>query len=226
MNDDGGRYGDAARRADRRGRAWGPDRVTRIRAELLGGYRGALRRLERDRRRLPDRSGSLLDTMMEAAELVVDACEPVWFAAGAVEEFRADLRRPAPTADLLGAGSVGFLLFERPITRTTHGAAGRHGTAPVFGVLWWSAYTDGRGVDLEADAPNLLVMHLLSTEISPEFPWPEVWDDSTLSDIGITLVALGGADLPAHAEADDLAPLHELLLSYGAAVREGRIPAA
>ncbi|WP_454166222.1 hypothetical protein [Gordonia iterans] len=220
MNHNGGTDHEAhdtpGRRRSRIGRPWGPDQAETIRAELLAAYRRTLRRLT-VADGIPGAGVSTMRVVVEAAEDAVESSEPVWLSTDQVDGYLAGGSRPVSTGHLVGAGPTGLLLFDKPIAQTLLPGSAQ-GTAPVLGALWWSSYFDGETFDVDADEPNLVTVHELSTQVSPGFPWCDVWDDSTLSDLGFFSVGLGGETVRDEDE-DLLPPLLRLLMCYGAASR-------
>lgn len=194
--------------------------MDRIRSELFDAYR----RIEHTLAGQTDQGEFLTRTMVDAAIGSVDRSAPTWLSAEIVDELIASVGGLVDTEALIGGGQRGFLLFEKPVCSTTLGAAGSLGIAPINGLIWWAADLDGHDFHQDADHPNLVVVHALSTFISTEAPWsPALWSDSTLTDLGMFPLPLGMVKSPPTVADDDLAPAIRLLLGYGAAMQSGRI---
>lgn len=194
--------------------------MDRIRSELCDGYR----RIEATMAGRIEDGEVVTRTMLDAARRSAEEATPTWLCAEVVETLSAQVPSPIETDVLVGAGDRGFLLFEKAVCSTTLGDAGSLGIAPVNGVLWWTADFDGQEFHQDADHPNLIVVHALSTLTSREMPWsPRVWSDSTLTDLGMFPMPLGIEGAPPSGLNNDLAPAVRLLLGYGVAVATSRV---
>ncbi|WP_155821303.1 hypothetical protein [Gordonia hirsuta] len=160
--------------------------------------------------------------ILEGVECAVADRTAVWVPRAAASELRAAAPDSLGGADLVALSETGFLLFDRPICATSLGNGGPLGISPINGVIWWAAAFDGNTFDYCPAEPNVVMVHVLSTTVSPDSPWgPQIWEGSTLSDIGVFLLPVGGhlAGPPASVE-DDLTPLIELLFGFGVAACE------
>lgn len=193
----------------------------RIRDELTGGYREIARQMSSDH----SEGGSVVNGMLDGALHALATASPTWIPAATAVSLRNSLSVPAPSDDLIALGETGFLLFQRPLAVTTLGGAGPDGLAPIQGLLWWSANLadDDSGL-VPGDDPDLIVVHALSSYVTPAVPWsPGVWGNATLTDIGMFPLPLGQQITPPPVSRDDLAPALELLFSLGAAARQQRL---
>lgn len=200
--------------------AWSPSSLDRVRSELTRGYQRFEQTLAGE---AP--SGSLMSyTMLSGAQAALERARPTWLASSTVNTLTSMLSSPAKTDSLIADGHHGFLVFERPIAQTTLGSAEPSGVAPINGLVWWAAEFDGHDFRQDSDAPNIVVVHALSTRVSSELPWqPMVWEDSELTDLGMFPLPLAMEMTPPTAKQDDLAPAIQLLFAYGQAVESGRI---
>ncbi|NMO03277.1 hypothetical protein HH308_18850 [Gordonia sp. TBRC 11910] len=154
----------------------------------------------------------------------VDTSSPTWLPRDIADGVREQLQIPACASDLLAAGAHGMVVFEGPATRTSLGAARSTAGAPVNGLAWWPARLEESSLDYDGDEPELIVVHVLSTEIGDGSPWlASLWGSATLKDIGMFALPLNQEIIPPSAEEDDLAPAIATLLGFGSAVREARL---
>lgn len=162
--------------------------------------------------------------MLSGAHHAAASASPTWLTVESVAELRAGVRAPASAADLVAAGTEGLLFFQEPVTQTTLGDAGPRGVAPINALVWWTGGFDGHDILPGAAERDLVVVHALSSYASALVPWsPAVWSDSMVTDIGMFPLALHGEIAPPPERFDDLAPVIEVLLGLGAAVRESRV---
>lgn len=199
---------------------WSAASLDRIRTELSRGYQRIEQALTEDF----DDGNLMTQTMLTGARRAIAEAPPTWMSSSTVATVSSMLVSPALTDSLIADGQLGFLVFEEPITMTTLGEAEPDGVAPMDGLVWWAAEFDGHGFRLESDAPNIVVVHGLSTRVSSDAPWgPTVWEDSELTDLGMFPLPLGMEMTPPTTKQDDLAPAIHLLFAYGQAIDAGRL---
>ncbi|WP_298443107.1 hypothetical protein [Gordonia sp. (in: high G+C Gram-positive bacteria)] len=199
---------------------WAPKETERIRDELAGGYR----RIQQVMPQVRGPGAGQVDAMLAAVRAAVVGAAPTWLSGDVAVAIRAGAPRPAAPGDLAALGPRGLLIFGAPLGETTLGRAGPLGRAPVNGLAWWTAAIDGDGIHANEVEPDLLIVHVLSEYLCADSPWsPAVWSESTVTDIGMFPLPLGGEFCAPSPEVDDLAPVIELLLGIGRGVADGRL---